>query len=282
MLRAILLMAFLSVSAHSQTPCQSELNGFLLGQHKKALSQLGPPFKTGKDNDWQFQAYKLSDDGYMVFEFDPRQPEQIAAIQISGQVPGMYPFLGIKLGDSEQNLIARLGRPAAKKMEEDQEVFLVEYAGRNYTFEVSKAGLISSIRIVNDCQEDYPGKPTVPDGSPLIEELTRALATRNVDLLMELLAPDIEVYKSGTAYTFSRAARVELEKGDTEFSRLLFAPQGSVLSVLKQHPRQDAQIRVYEKHAAAHVVKFPGSKVIAEIVFSYQNGRWKVYEIKFL
>jgi hypothetical protein len=276
------MLAVLSASVYGQTSCQSELNGFLLGQYKKTVNSLGQPFKTGDENGWPFQAYQLPPDGYMVVSFDPREADQIAAIQISGQVTGMHPFLGIKLGDTEKTLEDRLGRPGKKTREEGEELFLLEYSGRNYTFEIDTKGRISSIRIVNDCPHQSPGKALAPEGSPLVEELLKALATHNVDLLMQVLAPDLEIYKSGDAYAFTRGARAELEKGDTAFSRLLFSPNGSVLAALKDEgPRADEQIRLYQKHQPAHVIKFPDSKIIAEIVYDFQGGRWKVYEIRF-
>jgi hypothetical protein len=99
---------------------------------------------------------------------------------------------------------------------------------------------------------------------------------------MQVLAPDVELSKAGETVSFSQAARQELENGDTGLTRLLFAPQASLRTMLQEEKfAPDEQMRLYEKAKAGHVIKFPGSKIVDEVVYKFDAGRWKVWEIKF-
>jgi hypothetical protein len=283
--RTLLVLLLSTLSCGEDKNCQTELNGFLLGQNKTVLTSLGKPFKAGdSEGGWKFQAYQFKNDSYMVFEFAPENLEQIAAIQISGEHGEMGPFLGVRLGDSEEQLTTKLDKPDHVKPEPDLGLTLLEYEKRNYTFEVDAKKQISSIRIVGyeGCQAKPKGLPLAPKGQPLLEEFKAAVLQHDVDGLLEILTPDVEFYKSGKTYTFSRSARGELEKGDTDFARLLFAPQRSIQAFFKDekaHP--DEQFRLYEKAPPGHVIKFPDGKIIQEMVYKFEAGRWKLWEIQF-
>ncbi len=117
--RCIILLPALLL-AQTQN-CQTELNGFLLGQYTSTLKPLGAPAETGEQNGWHYQAYKLAKgSSYMVFEIDPKHPEQIAAIQVSGEDAEMHPFAGLKLGDTQEQVIAKLGKPDEVKPEPEE------------------------------------------------------------------------------------------------------------------------------------------------------------------
>jgi hypothetical protein len=186
----------------------------------------------------------------------------------------MTPFLGIKLGDSEQQLFAQMGKPDKTTQVRGVGVRLVEYEKRNYSFEVDRKKRVSSVRITN---ENYPHQP---QGLPNIDEFRTALVQHNVNTLLQLLAGDVEFYKSGETYTFTRGARQELEAGTTDFDRLLYGKDNSVLTLFRDEKAEpDQQLRWYEKADPGSVAKFPDSKIVKEIVYKVEGGRWKVWEI---
>lgn len=267
-------MAFSGLAMAGPPECQTELNGFLLRQSKAALLPLGKPFKTGNQNGWAFEAFTVNK-GYLAFEFAPDHPDQIAAIQVTGDAD-MIPFVGIKLGDSEQQLITQVGKPDKVTPEPDAGLELFEYKTRNYTFEIDQKRHVYSLRIVKDAC------PREPQDFPAPDEFRKAVLQHNIDLLLKVLAGDVEFYKSGKTHSFTRGARQELEAGNTEFTRLLFGQGNSVLTLFRdERAEPDQQLRIYEKGAPASVSKFPKSKVVKEIVYKFEAGRWRVWEITF-
>jgi hypothetical protein len=149
----ILVPALLTAQTQS---CQTELNGFLLGQYTSALKSLGKPDKMGEQNGWKYQAYKFPKNSYMVFEVDPQHPEQIAAIQVTGENAGMRSFAGVKLGDTQEQLVAKLGKPDQVTPEPEEELQLLEYRNQNYTIEVSKDKRVYSIHIAGYVKTSQP------------------------------------------------------------------------------------------------------------------------------
>jgi len=268
------LMSGSALAMAGAQECPSELNGFLLGQHRATLSAMGKPLQTGSHNGWTFEAFQIQS-AYIVFEFSPDHHNQIAAIQVTGEMVGMVPFLGVKLGNTEQELIAQLGKPSRVTQEADAGLQLLAYENRNYTFEIDEKKRISSIRIVNECPHDAKGLPA-------IAELRTALLEHNINELLQLLAGDVEFYKSGKTYSFTYGARQELESGTTEFSQLLYGQEKSLLTLFRdERVEPDQQLRVYEKAPPGSVAKFPDSKVVKEIVYKFEAGRWKVWEVTF-
>ena len=99
---------------------------------------------------------------------------------------------------------------------------------------------------------------------------------------MGILAPDFEAYRGNQTYTFSAAARKELSDRNSPLVHLLLDDEGSLRNVFAQEQQSgDAQLRLYKNRAPGCVYKFPDSKIIREIVYTFFAGKWRVWEVQF-
>jgi len=271
------VVLFLSAFCYAEAPvCQNELYGFLLGQSKSTLAPLGKPFRAGDHDGWKYLAYMVGEDAYVVFEFPQKFPNQIGAIQATGHSLDMHDFGGIRLEDNLDQLIEKFGQPDTTEDESDILLKLLKYKDRNYTFEVNSHNHVVSIRIAMDrCNAQ-------PSGVPDVEQLKAAILAHKREDLIALLAGDLEIYKGGKTYTFTSAARTEIEKGNSNVMRLLFGEGATLQKVFEaEKAKPDQQIRIYTEGTPSSVAKFPDSKIVKEIVYKYEAGSWRVWEIRF-
>lgn len=281
----VALLLFSSLLAWSQAApaSQVELNGFLLGQYIKAADgTFGKPYEVRKaevDSTDHIYVFDKAHSGYMVFEASSDRGEQIISIQIAGKAATpMRPFLGLVLGDSKSKLLQAIGSPTKVEHEKDYDVDLYTYAHRNYSFEVDPEGKLSSIRISG--YVGFTDKP--PSGFPDVEQLRRVIVGCDVDGLLTLLAGGIEIYKGDKTYDFARAARTELQERNSDVHRFLLGESDSLRSAFTTEKFDpDMQIRIYEKVPPGSVAKFDHSKVVKEVVYRFEAGTWKVWEIEF-
>lgn len=280
----ILIPALLLASAAAQAspPSQIELNGFLLGQYAKALdATFGKPTQvTTSEDHWTYRVYVFDQthNAYMAFKSPPNDEKKLSSIQIAGDAgTAMRPFLGLSLGDDKAKVVQILGTPSKIEAETDYPVDLYTYRDRNYSVEISHQGKLSSLQI-----SGYAGMHDRPTTAfPDLNPLKNALMARDVDALLVQLAGDLEIYRSDNLYDFARSARTELSDHNAEIWKLLMGDKGSVRAAFTSEPFDpDQEIRLYEKGPPASVAKFPHSKVIEEIVYNFEAGAWRVWEIK--
>ena len=284
---AVLFLLLPNILAVAENPpSQVELNGFLLGQYKKILeSTFGEPFKeVVHDDGWIDQFFSLDPDteSYMIFGVSSKDDVQIIAIQITGNSsPAMFPFLGLRLGDSKSKVLDVLGEPSSIKpvvipdLNLDLKYYI--YEGKNYSVEINELDKLYSIRLVG-----YDGFLEKVQGMPAIEKLKDCVRSNNAECLVNILAPDFEAFKDSKAITYSTAARRELANPASPLVRLLRGTEKSLRSVfLDEKMKGDAQLRVYEKGGSGWVFKYPESKIIREIVYTYYAGGWRAWEIWF-
>lgn len=280
----LLLMVRPWLFASAQAPSQRELNGFLIGQTDRAIAA---SFTTLMQADttsdgWVDRVYLLdrAHRAYMAFKFPADRPHQTVSVQIAGDsATPMTPFLGIRLGDHRDSMLARLGTASRVSHENDVDVDLYEYSGRNYSLEVDSRGRVSSIQIFGT--EGFQDHPGVAMSSP--DSLLAALQAGG-HATLEALAPDAEVYWGGTTTSFEHGALQDLQGDSTPIAKaLLVGPQSvrSVLAVDSVRQHADRALRVWEKRAPGMVWKFHEPAPIAEIVFVIDAGRWRVWEIRY-
>jgi hypothetical protein len=274
------LFAIRSAAAQRQ-PSQIELNGFLLGQHRQSLDRaLGVPFQVDTQSDgWTDRVYAIdrAHHAYMAFKFAVQRPAYAVSIQVAG-TPGtpMRPFLGLTLGATRADIIARLGPPSSVTPEPDLHLELLEYAGRNYSFEVDSTGVLSSIQILG-----YDGlleRPTSHEPDPL-ERFRTALTLGAVDSLMAVLAPDVEFYRGSQVETYQRAPRTELEDHASSIWRNLFADSTGLISAVRARP-SDSAVRVQENGIVGLVYKYDAGPV-RELFFTWIPGGYRLWEARF-
>jgi hypothetical protein len=265
---------------------QRELNGYLLGQHSSVLaSTFGEPFREiTREDGWTDRAYVLDYDRgvYMVFGFSPDRPEYMVAIQITGGSGiDMYPFLGLTLGDDSSVVRDGLGQPSDVAHSPELNLDVWTFDGRNYSVEFDSTGRLYSIRIVG-----FEGFPEVEGSLTPVGPLAQALRSEDIDQLLDLLAPDVEIYKDDSVHMFNRAARTELLDPNSEVSRLLYSGPGSLREVLPEtlsDADYEMNLRIFERQPEAFysVCKFPDAIPVEELVFQKQAGRWRVWEVRF-
>jgi hypothetical protein len=279
------MAALLLCAGHARAespPSQLELNGFLLGQHVEVLSgTFDAPFKEGKSGSLLYQAYVLNreDPSYMVFQFDKERPDSIVSIQITGNGRTiMYPFLGLRLGDAKKAVLRKLGLPSETRRVEEVDADLYVFKGRNYTVEMDSKGRLSSVKIIG--HEGFPAKPE--KALAPLDPLRKALVSEDVNALLQVFSPDLEIYRDKEVVRYSKSARSELSDRKGRIIELLFGAKGCVREIFTvEKLAGEPSLRVYEKKPPGTVYKFPKSRIIDEIVFEVHAGIWKVWEIKF-
>lgn len=283
------LMLCFSTAVHAeQPPNQYELNGFLIGQYEEVPAQyFGKPIQeTTTPDGWLYRVYALDKKptGYMAFKFPPGKENyrQAAIIEVSGYSKAPSPpFMGLELGASRKDVIDKLGEPSKITHEKD-DVFegdLLVFGDKNYNIEIDQTGKLYSIQIT-----DYSGS-SPPDAKEIDADVQRfksGISEGNVDVLMASLAPDLEINKGGHVYRFSGPARLDLENTASDIHKLLMDKTESLRSVfLSEGAVGEINFRFYEKGPMNFVEKFPQSKELEEIVYTFYAGSWRVWEITF-
>ena len=270
-------------AALDNPPSQLELNGFLLGQHKNVLeTTFGPPDQeTTTEDGWVYRVYYLPEpsEGYMIFKFTNYDLGHIFSIQIAGDASvRMAPFVGLRLGDSREKIEEMLGQPSEVRPNTELNLELILYQNRNYSVEIDAEGKLSSIQIFG-----FEGfRPDKFYGVPRIKLLKDCLLATNKECLLDLLAPDFEVYKDGQTYTFTASARTELTNPDSQLLRFLAGERGSLRAVfVDEGLTGGAEGRIIMGGPIASVYKFPKSKIVREVVYKMFAGDWRVWEIQF-
>jgi hypothetical protein len=281
---ALVATAFHAVPAWAQSPSQRELNGFLIGQSDRAIAgSFVTLLQADTTSDgWVNRVYLLdrAHHAYMAFKFPADRPHQTISVQVAGDSgTDMLPFLGIRLGDHSDALLARLGRPSSTSHETDVNVDLHEYEGRNYSVEVDSQGRVSSIQIFGT--KGFPNRPT--EVSPSLDTLWAGLELGGRAAL-EQLGPDAEVYRGDSTITFEHAALADIQAASTPIAgAFLHGPQSvrGILADTSVRRHADGAIRVWEHHAPGWVWKFPATTPISEIAFVVDAGRWRVWEVQY-
>ncbi len=256
---------------------QFQLNGFWLHQYKKAISpSLGKPFQTGKTDYSTWEAYALSSKSYMVFEFLKDKPHWIYSIQITGAATEMIPFMGLKLGDDESQVIATLGKPDKVKRVEDYKVNLYEYKDKNYTLEINDQRKIYSLRIT-EYNELFK---TVSRDSPDWKAFKKAILNKDLRGISEFFRPDAEIYINDEVLAIDKPFHSFFSYPAGKFYAALLKGERSVFKEL-QSTEPEAEIRLIENFGVGLVYKFYKGVILEEIVFFPYAGKYRVYEIKF-
>lgn len=279
---AFALLFFLPDAFAQQVEGETELAGFVLGQFRKNVhAQLGPPFQRSLHTDgWLSEFHKIKPDTsvYAVFKYNPSDTTRIYAIELVGEkFPEMHPFIGLRLGDTKEKVSAVLGKHDRSETVDDPPVTTYFYNNENYSVDIDDRGLLYGIQIFGNILEHKPV------GSPSVRHFKKAVVTKNIDSLVNWLAPDAEFHKGGKVITYKVGARAELADATSEFTKLLLGETGSVHFVFaKEFAEGTSESRLHpDLNQMTMVDKFFDSNTISEIVFRTHAGKWKVYEVIF-
>jgi hypothetical protein len=263
-------------------PSQLTLGGFQLGQViRVAEKKFGKPFevRTSPD-DWLINAFWTSDkhEHLMIFESAPPGKDRITSIQLFGKpTPGEPGIGGISLGSSEAEVIKAFGAPSQRKIYEDEgvEYTKLEFSGKNYSVELNKRGLVVSIKLYG-----FDGFSKTPGDFPTSELLIRALDFRELRAFSPLLAPDFEFYRGDKLIRYEGPTAEDIDR-NPEIREALFGANGLRAALTAKDAEQDPQLRITERKQMFHVIKYPKSSLLKEIVFTVYAGSWRIYEISF-
>ena len=157
-------------------------------------------------------------------------------------------------------------------------VELHKYEGKNYSFEFDQEGRLFSILVAG-----LTGFPPRPPKGPSLVDFKRALEQKDVDGLITLLMPDVEIFRGSEVIRYAGAARAELSNPKSKISEVLYSAPHSLRDIfMNEKPTGNLELRVYsERKTMGMVFKFPESKEISEIVFDNFAGSWRVWEVTF-
>jgi hypothetical protein len=282
-MRKILILLLISVQVYSQhTDGEIELAGFVLGQHRQTVhAQLGAPIQVSRHKDgWVYEFHKFTPDTsvYGLFKYSPSDTNRIYGIEMVGnRYEEMHPFRGIRLGATQDKVLAALGQHDRTEKIEDPPLTTQFYKHKNYSVDIDSKGHLYGIQIFGNIMNN------APTHDPSINGFKNAIVTKNIDSLISWLAPDVEILKGEKVLRYSHGARAELNNPNSEFTKSLFGEAQSVWYVFaKEYAEGTSESRLHPQlNQITSVDKFFDSNVISEIVFRTHAGKWKVYEIRF-
>lgn len=267
---------------------QVELNGFYIGQHISVLeNEFKSFYQTSEVPPYKYRFYTLDKKTNSTIAFifvDEWKKKHIHGIQITGNPKiQKQPFYGLKLGVTRNKLEARLGRASEVRPEGNGKTML-NYKKYNFSFMVNGKGgkgIVYSLRIMGfrGFPDRDPG--TIPDQ---LLAFKNAVLKEDKQALLNLLMPDVEVFKGGKVYRVRHRFGRELTTRGSHIARELFNGPES-LKAFFQNDKSGFQpgSRLYDnpKTPINFLMKFPESKLMKELVYGYHAGEFKVWEIRF-
>ena len=257
-----------------------ELYGFLLQQGQAEFDRvLGKPLDTGTSEDgMQYRVYPISgaSKSYLAVFFNANS--EAMRLELTGpDYRGATGFRNLLLGEDASRVRTVLGEPATVKHEPDADVDLWDYPDTNYSLEVSATAKLSSIQL-NAEQTRAPG---VFAGSADVREYFSAVTSNAVDRLVERSSGRLQCGgTSGVPETsFVRSARADL--GDRR-SALRSCLEQAARAIATASPNQfDDQMRLSKGAGPLAVTKIGEPSVVKEVVFAWEVGGWRVFEVNF-
>jgi len=263
-------------------PSQLSMGGFQLGQVTRLVEKkFGKPYEVRTtSDDWLLNAFWTSEkrEHLIIFESAPPGKDRITSIQLFGKPTPGDPGIGsISLGSSESEVIKAFGSPSARKVyrDEGKKYTKLEFSGKNYSVELNKDALVVSIKLIG-----FEGFPKGPGDRPTSETLIKALASGEARTFAPLLAPDFEFYRGEKIIRYEGPASEDLA-ANAEIRDALFGPVGLKAALTGENADEDPQIRITESRDIFHVIKYPKSTLLKEIVFTSYAGTWRIYEVSF-
>ncbi|MBN8578120.1 MAG: hypothetical protein J0L66_14340 [Cytophagales bacterium] len=262
-----------------RTNLPDELFGFRLGQYKSVIiNELGQPNSTQELEDSTFvEFYYVSRDSssYVGFQYLATQGNPIYAIQLSGKKVDRL-FYGINLGDSDKKLESQFGKPEKILTQDFNERPAITWMYEKLNISILLIdNKIESLRIWDNYeQKDY--------NHPTIEDLLAIIKTRNKSKIADILSPGLEIYYCDKVITWKNSfyKDIYLERSSV-MDFIINDDYGLVTLVRKKDLVNDLNLRVVTGTGTFPVYKFPNDNLISELVLKYEQGHYKIWEIKY-
>ncbi len=260
----------------------TDLYGFRLGQYRDvAKNQLGKPWHYGKYEDgFVYEAYILKPDtsSYIVFEYSSLDTNLIWSIQVTGsESTEPVGLKNIALGIDSIQVKKQFGKPSST-----QDVGKYgrkwNYDNSNLSVEVNPNGKLSSIKILNNSEELFPGTPDLTK-IPTFDSIRTILNSRENEQILKILSGDVEIYYKDTTYYFEKALQTEAK---SDISKVLYIIKTISKDLKKVNPNNPDEyseaMRLVLHQDIKHVMKIKDA-TIKEIVLKYFAGKYYIYEI---
>ncbi len=273
-----------SRSAEHSTP--HELFGFLLRQSPSAFtSALGKPFREGPHGDgYLYQAFHIPNakETYLVAIFaktDINEMPLAVTLELTGtDYKGSTGFLGLRLGDDSSKIQSLLGNPSEISHEDDVNVDLWDYKQKNYSLEFTPDHKLYSIQVVDEVKSE----PQEQAGAKEAYKFATAIKNADADELMSMSSGEMECTRDEVIFGFrDNSARAEFENHQSGLFSCLDAAAKAILQLGPDMKGADDEIRLYSKGLVGAVTKFPATSPLKEVVFTWEDDRWRVYEVIF-
>lgn len=294
-MKALLASVFCFLLFLTSTPMRSEtaptgapheLLGFLLRQSPPAFtSALGKPFNEGPHGDGEtYQAFHIPNakETYLVAVFAKKDINAMplaVTLELTGtDYKGPTGFLGLRLGDDSSKVQSLLGKPSEVRREEDVNVDLWDYKQNNYSLEFTPDHKLYSIQIVDEVKSD----PKEQAGAKEAYRFAMAIKNGDVNSLMLMSSGELECTRDDWPVGFkTNSARAEFENSQSRLFTCLKAAAKAILQLGPDVKGADNQIRLYSKGYVGTVTIFPDTSPLKEVVFTWEDDRWRVYEVTF-
>ncbi|MDR3762739.1 MAG: hypothetical protein P4M01_01450 [Acidobacteriota bacterium] len=275
----------LTAAANPQKSAARELYGFLLRQPRTAVeAALGKETSReslGKGSAAYYYDLPGMADSALAAIYD--KENRLIEIELSGDdFHGVTGFFGLKLGDTREKVTSVLGRPSSVQREESggEEFERWEYNDRNYNLEFSADHQLDSIRIWDDDSEAEPPYP----GAKTALAFAEAVRAHDAGKLVEMASGELECLRAGATLSDLGAvpARAAFSNPGSDLNACLLRAADAIELLAPEMKGVEAQMRVWQETGeTGAVVKFPEPSLLKELVFAYECGAWRVYEVVF-
>lgn len=284
---SMLAVAFWASGATAQdVPSPNALAGVRLGQYLRAVEATFPKVKLERTTEdaWLAKGFALPDvEGMVVIvQCPPGDLRKVYSVQVTGNPTTGHPlFAGLRMGMTEAEVIRILGQPSGRRpyQEGGDSYVRLDFKGRNYSVEVDAQDRLMSVMLWG-----YEGLPEKPGGLAKVADLKAALASEDPHQLAEAFTPDAELFRGGDVLKIDRISEVVFGK-DPGWRKALLGKGGLREALDRKDAEEDFQLRFVTGEGGVKqlfsVCKFPKSALLQEIVFAFESGRWRVYEVTF-
>lgn len=275
----IILTLGLNFCYGQRTNVPDDLYGFRLGQYKSVVTnELGQPSKTKVlDDSTSVDFYYVSKDSstYIGFQYLQTQGNPIYAIQLSGKKVDRN-FYGLNLGDTENKLKSAFGKPDTILTQDfnDKIADTWKYEKLNLSvLFIDKK--IESFRIWDNYEKkDYK--------HPTIEELLDIIKTNEKSKIADILSSGLEIYYCDKVITWKNSFYKDIYVEQASVFEFITNKDYGLASLLaKKELKNDLNLRVVTGIGTFPVYKFPDESLITELVLNYEQGKYKIWEIKY-
>jgi len=277
-----IVLLSLSLLVNSQE-FQKDLNGYRLGQYRDVpKNELKTLLQNDKFEDgFEYEAYLAAPDTsvYMIFEYAKNDLNVIWSIQVTGSQPGYnFNFKGLRFGMKTDEVIRILGKPS-DMVDIGEYGKRWEYNNTNYSVEINPKGFLSSIKI-SDLSNEFYSHIDISK-IPSFEYYTEIFKSGDKNIIGDILAPDIEVYKSDSVYYFKKSISREVKTDESGIFTLINEMNEKIKSVNPKDSLQyEENIRLVLDQNPMHAAKFRINNVYSELTFKWMFGKYLIWEMK--